>query len=167
MRDIDFYKKDMRRVINIAINDLSKNIGDEVLMKSDLESMKKKSGAKPSAKNDWGKVGIVFKNTYKARSAVGETPAKQTGNLVSKTKYIIGKNTLRYIVDTPYALKLEKGHTLKESYDRSKWNPKMRSGNIIEGRPYLSTIVKNSGMTKKRAKFFKEALTNAFKRNGY
>lgn len=164
MKDIEYFKKNLSRVVDIAVNDLMNHIGTENLKEADKDSMRSKSGWSPSGGN-WGI--ITFKNPSKKRSVTDETPAKQTGNLVSKTSYNIKKHTMTYVVNTPYAKALELGHMLYSSYDKNKWFKGKKSNKFVEGRPYLSTIVMNSILDDKKIRYFKKSLKQSLRNAGF
>lgn len=164
MKDIEVFKNNLSRIVDIATNDLMNYIGTESLREANRDSMRSKSGWSPKS-GSWGT--ITFKNPSKKRSVSDETPAKQTGNLISKTSYNIKKHTMTYVVNVPYAKALEQGHQLYSSYDKNKWVKGKKSNVFVEGRPYLSTIVKNSMLDTKKIKYFKKSLKQQLRNAGF
>lgn len=165
MKDIEAYKNTLNKITSKAIGNLMEYIGEEALTKAKADSMKTKHGWAPK-KNNWGSV--PFANPSQRRSTPDETPANQTGNLIKKTDYLIKKNSLTYVVNTPYAKALEEGHTINSSINRKKWvGGKPKENFNVLGRPYLSTIVKNSLFDAKKKRVLKEEVLDAIRNYGF
>lgn len=152
-KNINKFLSAFRGVVDIAINKQVDVIAKKAKHNIEIQTMKPKTGWSPKQSSKgrifgWG--GTTFRNPGKRRSSIGEVPATQTGELVKKTTYKVKKSrhvsNLNYMVNVPYAKKLEEGKL--NLIDGSKWVKKFkgfrtytpkRSGK----RPYMSVIIKN------------------------